>query len=251
MPRRRGRGIMLRRLSALLPPRMGGAVQRLIPPQRRHVEHLNRRGELGIGHVEWTDHRREPRQGEAERSEIQRLVVAHESRIGLWQQCIQRLGTRNPRKLLIRARQLRLRARTEGSADGVAERETERLRLCPCGDGNGEKEKRKKSFQQHAYKSPRGEAAIRSPPPNDRSVSSEVKAISGGGIPIDTAHNLPDEKDECRQWRRTSPHQLPTTSRVRMVSQSLQRPVVFGWLHQRRTSNRCGTIRCARPPRLF
>jgi len=39
-------------------------------------------------------------------------------------------------------------------------------------------------------------AAIRSPPPNDRSVSSEVKAIWGGGIPRDTAHNLPERKDE-------------------------------------------------------
>ena len=145
--RHRGGDVVLRLLT-LKTSRVRGTLQRLIPPQRRYVEHLHGGGELGIGHVERPDDGWKTRQRESKRGQVDRLVVAHQLRISLRQQRVQRLGARNPRQLLIRARQLRLRARAEGPADGVAEREPERLRLSSCADGNGEKKKRK-SFRQH------------------------------------------------------------------------------------------------------
>ena len=153
-PRDRRSDVVLR-LLALIVTRFGRAFQRLVAPQRREVEDLHGRGELPIGDVERTDDRRQSGQRKAERGEVDRLAVLHQLRVRLRQQRAQRFTTRNPRHLLVRSRQLRLRPVAEGHADGVVEREAERLRRRLRGSAERDcKKKEGESFRKHGFKAP-------------------------------------------------------------------------------------------------
>ena len=96
--------------------------ERLEVANRGEIEELHRRGQLCISDIERTDHRRLAGNGEAECLKVDRLVVANQPRIGLGQQTLKRLGSRNSRALFGGTRELRLRPFMQCAMNRVGER---------------------------------------------------------------------------------------------------------------------------------
>ena len=128
---RNGRCDVVLRLLDGVPTRAQALMHRLILPQRREVEELHRSRGLRVGDIERADDRRLSRQREAERLQIDRLVVTDQPRVGLRQQRPERLALGDARPLLSRSCQIGLGSRRQSRMNGVGERNPGgRLRIC-------------------------------------------------------------------------------------------------------------------------